>query len=142
MSKCTWDEEVSMRAEPRRQPLCDASSGHWSLPSLAQAAEPSNTASTISTARQLLMPILLTAFLESAPIAFAPATPTSSYDAHFQTVAAVAQIAQELFRGPKASQAEIRSLRGLVLKVESYFPFGTDALHARDVQVRDNRLQL
>lgn len=131
-----------MRKQPERRPLADATAGHWTLASLIEAAEPKSNASSISTARQLLVPILLNAFLESAPIAFAPATPTSSTDVHFQTVLAVAQIARELYRGRDATQTEIRSLRGLVNRLESYFPFAADDLQARDLQTETAIQQL
>lgn len=124
------------KMERPRLPLVDSSAGGWTLAYLAEAGQAVHTTSPLATARQLLAPILLAAFLDSAPVAFAPSAATSADTAHMQTVAAVANIARVLYQGQGVDGADVRALRALVLKMDVYFPFGADALVKRDMPVR------
>jgi len=113
---------------------------------------------------QVLLPVLLSAFLDSAPSAFSPAsTSTASsssnntLDIPLDTVVAVTEIARDLWRALLARQsAQIaaqagaaptkafndisRGLEKLVGHMGAYFPFGSDEL-GRKTNGADGKLQ-
>lgn len=93
-----------------------------------------------------LLPILISAFLDSGPTAFSPeaaAVPSTStaLDSATNTIIAVAQITRDLWRSVllrslhslgSVQSAEILSgLEKLVGHMAVYFPFGNDELHKR-----------
>jgi pre-rRNA-processing protein IPI1 len=96
-----------------------------------------------------LLPILVSAFLDTAPTAFSPSAPASSVntpDVALDTVLAVAGIARDLWRaivmsqntGEKATEKIVDIAKGLAKLVGhmgAYFPFGTGVSGKRTSEV-------
>jgi hypothetical protein len=110
---------------------------------------PSNSQDLPKSPAQLLktlLPILISAFLDSGPTAFSPeasATPTTTkaMEAALTTVTAVAELTRDLWRATLAQQLQeaeffqdkeiTAGLEKLVVHMAAYFPFAADELSKR-----------